>query len=273
MIKKSDAHFVISNFNHNPIPIAKYAKTYLILDQSDDPEIVAYLRTFNDPNIRFSKHVGHNLIDYLDYIIENYYSLPPLIAFTKGNAVERHISQGDWNDIYLNKHYTFIYTNKEKKNIPGVHFSGWNSDFNEINNSWFVWNSHHRYFTNTNQFIEFLWDEPKYPEYLTFSPGGCYIVENSRITNKPHSLYIGLREILSYDYFPSEAWMLERLLHTIFFSVQNFKPYVYEKESFLFEISKIPDRSMESKPQKSQAGILYSKIVWKIKSLKRKISR
>jgi hypothetical protein len=273
MMIKSEAHFVVSNFNHDPMPIIEYAKNYLIMDQSTDRLTVDYLSRLNNPSIRFSKHVGHNLIDYLDYIIENYEKLPPLIAFLKGNTIGRHISQEDWNQIYLNQHYTFVFTNNEERNVPNVHFAGSNSDFNEINNSWFVWHSHHRYFSNTNQLIEFLYENPKYPEYLTFSPGACYFVESTRITNKPVSLYIGLKEILSYEFFPSEAWIVERLLHTIFFSNQKFKSYVYDTEKFLSEISKIPDRSQDEQPRKSLIEVFQSRLYWKAKRIIKSFQR
>lgn len=268
MSSKSDAFFVVSNFNHDPIPISTYAEDYVILDQSNDPEIVDYLHKLQNPNIKFSKHVGHNLIDYLDFIISNWENLPHTIAFTKGNMIGRHVEMEHWLSIYQNTHYTFIYSDRELRNIPNIQFAGWNSNYNEINNSWFVWNSHHRYFTNTNQMIEFLYENPKIPYYLTFSPGACYIVESSRIKNKPLPLWIGLREILSYEFFPSEAWMIERLLHTIFFSEDKFNEYVYETEEFLREIRNIPDRSLEKQPQKHKIELLRSKIYWKWKSLR-----
>lgn len=267
-MNKSNAYFVVSNFNHDPIPVSTYAKDYVILDQSNDPEIRNYLQKLQNPKIKFSRHVGHNLIDYFDWIISNWDNLPQTIAFTKGNMIGRHVEMEHWLSIYQNTHYTFLYSDRALRNIPNIQFSGWSSDFNEINNSWFVWNSHHRYFTDTNQLIEFLYENPKFPEYLTFSPGACYIVESSRIKNKPLSLWIGLREILSYEFFPSEAWMIERLLHTIFFSEDKFKNYVYEEEDFLQEIRSITDRSLEKQPKKNKLRLLSSKIYWKMRSFK-----
>jgi hypothetical protein len=267
MLIKSDTFFVISNFNFDPIPISEYASNFIILDQSNDPQIYNYLKGLNSPKIRFSKHVGHNIIDYIDWIIENWENMPTVVAFLKGNSVGRHIDKDHWEKIYRNRHYTFVYNDSNLENQKGVHFSAGPSDFNEINNSWFAWSSHHRYFTSTNQLIEFLYKEPKIPDYVTFAPGACYIVESSRIKNKPISLWIGLREILNYEFFPSEAWMVERLLHTIFFSEQEFKDYVYNVEEFLEEISRIPDRSLEKRKEKTKLEIVKNKVYFKAKSI------
>jgi hypothetical protein len=267
MLIKSDTFFVISNFNFDPIPISEYASNFIILDQSNDPQIYNYLKGLSSPNIRFSKHVGHNIVDYLDWIIENWEDMPTVVAFLKGNSVGRHIDQAHWEKIYRNKHYTFVYNDLNLENKEGTHFSAGPSDFNEINNSWFAWSSHHRYFTSTNQLIEFLYKEPRIPDYLTFAPGACYIVESSRIKNKPISLWIGLREILNYEFFPSEAWMVERLLHTIFFSEQEFNDYVYNVEEFLEEISRIPDRSLEKRKEKTKIEIVKNKLYFKAKSI------
>ncbi len=269
MMNKSENFFVISNFNFDPIPISEYASDFIILDQSNDPKICDYLKGLNSPRIRFTKHVGHNIIDYLDWIIETWENMPKVVAFLKGNSVGRHIDQAHWEKIYQNRHYTFVYNDSSLESRGDNQFSGWSSDFNEINTAWFVWSSHHRYFTSTNQLIEFLYKEPKFPQYLTFAPGACYIVESTRIKNKPISLWIGLREILSYEFFPSEAWIIERLLHTIFFSEQEFNEYVYDVEEFLAAISKIPDRSNEKRKEKTKFEQVKSKVYYKIKSMLR----
>lgn len=266
-IEKSNSYFVISNFNHDPMPLTSYAKNYEIFDQSNDHEIRRYLEGLRDPRVKFSKHEGHNIIDYLNWIIDNWNNLPEVVVFAKGNMVGRHIDKKYWEKIYLNKHYTFVYNNEFLSDTENQ-FVGWSSDFSEINNSWFISHSKHRFFTDTNQLIEFLYKKPRFPRFLTFSPGACYIVEKSRILNKPLSLWIGLREILNYDFFPSEAWIVERLLHTIFFSEQDFQDYVYEKEKMLKAISELPDRSAEKVIiEKSRTEVLRSKVFWKAKSL------
>jgi hypothetical protein len=248
------------------MPLTKYAKKFEIFDQSNDQVFRCQLEELNDPRIKFSKHVGHNIIDYLNWIINNWDNLPEVVVFAKGNMLERHIDKEYWERIYLNNHYTFIYNDKFLTDSENQ-FAGWSSDFTEINNSWFVSHSTHRYFTKTNQLIEFLYKSPRFPKYLTFSPGACYIVEKSRLQNKPLSLWIGLREILDYDFFPSEAWIVERLLHTIFFSEQDFKDYVYDEEKFLTAISELPDRSAEKViKDKNQFKVLRSKIYWKARS-------
>jgi hypothetical protein len=136
------------------MPLTKYAKNFEIFDQSNDQVFRCQLEELNDPRIKFSKHVGHNIIDYLNWIINNWDNLPEVVVFAKGNMVGRHINEEHWEKIYLNKHYTFVYNNELISETENQ-FAGWSSDFSEINNSWFVSHSKHRFFTNTNQLIDF----------------------------------------------------------------------------------------------------------------------
>lgn len=261
--EKSQAFFVISNFNTNPFLVAKYSKDFIIYDQSNKV-IQDELKSLRDKRIIFSDHVGHNLQDYLNYIIDNYENLPPLIAFVKGNIIERHINKEAWQKIYRNLYYTFLYSDRTLRDVRKKQFSTFLGDFCEVNSSWFVWHSSHRYFINYNNFLNFIYVDPIIPQYVQFSPGGCYIVEKERIIKNPKSLYIGLKKIISYQFFPSEAWLLERFLHTLFTANYDFHPYVLNEKEFLNEIDGLPDLTNVVQPTKSKLTILIKRIKFKL---------
>ena len=261
--EKSQAFFVISNFNTDPYEIANYSENFIIYDQSNT-QIRVELESRRDERIIFADHVGHNLKDYLDYIIENYDDLPPLVAFVKGNIIGRHINKEQWLKIYRNKYYTFLYSDYALRDIKNVQLSTFLGDFCEINTSWYAWHSSHRYFINFNDFLNFIYIKPIIPQYVQFSPGGCYIVEKERIIKNPKSLYIGLRKIISYQFFPSEAWLLERFLHTLFTSNYDLHPYVLDEEEFLNKIDGLPDLTNVVQPMKSKLSLSIKRIKFKL---------
>ena len=103
------------------------------------------------------------------------------------------------------------------------------------------------------------------PQYVQFSPGGCYIVEKERIIKNPKSLYIGLRKIISYQFFPSEAWLLERFLHILFTSNYDLHPYVLDEEEFLNKIDGLPDLTNVVQPKKSKLSLSIKRIKFKLR--------
>jgi hypothetical protein len=107
----------------------------------------------------------------------------------------------------------------------------------------------------------------KYPHSLNFSPGACYIVERERILRHPVSLYVALRKILSYGLFPSEAWMVERMMHTVFSANYELQDYVYDEQEMMLRIDELPDRSNEELPKKKWIRVMTSKVYWKIRKL------
>jgi hypothetical protein len=107
----------------------------------------------------------------------------------------------------------------------------------------------------------------KYPHFLNFSPGACYIVERERILRHPVSLYVALRKILSYGLFPSEAWMVERMMHTVFSANYELQDYVYDEQEMMLRIDELPDRSNEELPKKKWIRVMTSKVYWKIRKL------
>jgi len=241
---------VISNFNLDPYYLVEYAKSYTIYDQSNKSEFIRYFQKKKDGNLIFSKHVGHNVIDHLRFIVENYDDLPKLICLLKGNIVSKYMNLDDFKKLINNDYYTFLFTTREyvgsthSGNLihPGMLI--------EKNDNGYVWNSPHRYFTHLNQMLDFLFVDPVFSDFVIFSPGGGYTVERERILQYPISFWQGLILILDYDFFPCESYIVERLMHTFFDANYQLKEYCYDINRFKLEISRLPNRSSEKQPYK-----------------------
>lgn len=235
--------FVVSNYNVDPAGLLAYASDYIVYDQSDDSRIVEINTSKKDPRIIKYPNTGHNHIVFFKYIVDNYENLPERIAFLKGNIIGRHVTQEYWIDNYRNEFYTFLWCDPLFRDKPGIAYSLGAGQFLEKNNSWFTTKSSHRFFVDTNTLISFFYDCTSFPEYNLFAPGGCYIVERERILRNPKSFYLGLIEIMNYSFFPSEVWMVERLMHFFFTTNLPLKQFVYDENRVIKSIHALPDNS------------------------------
>lgn len=240
---KTDNFFVISNYNVDPHNLTMYANSYLVYDQSDNPEVIARNQGKQDSRIISHPNTGHNHIVFFKYILDNYDNLPARVAFLKGNIIGRHVTQEFWDRNYDNSFYTFLWQDSEFRDKPGIAYSLGSGQFIERNNNWFVARSTHRYFTELNQLISFFYESSIFAEYNLFAPGGCYIVERERILRNPKSFYSGLIKIMDYTFFPSEVWMVERLMHFFFTTDKPLKSYVYDEAKLAQKIDEIKDKS------------------------------
>lgn len=214
-LEKTDTFFIISNYNTDPEIYLKYCKDYHIYDQSPDIEIKNKLKN-KYSKISFVENTGHNISDYFRYFIDNYESLPKHMMLAKGNMIGRHISQKFFDKVYNNKYYTFLYDDRDNADKCGVAYQLYDGAFLEFNNSWYVRLRTHKYFTNFNDLLVFLFKNPIIPKWLLFSPGACYIISREQVKKYPKIFYKNLKELVSYTYFPSEAHQVERILHIIF---------------------------------------------------------
>lgn len=242
-MQKSSAFFFISNYNTDPYELVRYSNGYRIVDQSDEPLIVHSLQLHKDDNLSFKANSGTSLINYLDFIIEEFSELPPLIAFLKGNVIGRHINRLEFERRITNTWYTYLWDEKLPRERRGLNYKPQNNSFLEVNNSWFVPMSHHRFFTNFDHFMMFFFRNYERSRLIDFCPGACFIVERERITQHPRGLYVGLRYILNYEFFPSEAWMVERAFNMIFSGDLTVNDWVRDDLDVVDALSGLPDLS------------------------------
>lgn len=254
-------HLVISNYNADPRYLLNFTNSYTIFDSSD----IKYFRSVVESipgDIRFTENSGHNLLHFLDYIIENYDSLPSKLAFIKGNIVPRHGTL-EFIESQLSKNFfSFLWNDPALRDKKDVQYLLKPGSFLEINNSWYVWDVPHRFFVSLDQFLEFIFDDYRHLEYVSFAPGGCYLLEASRIEINPLSFYEGIRKIVGYSIRPAEAFMLERALPLIFDRTHQLKSYCSDKNLFLQEIDKLPNLS-NAKRIKAKLNF-GNKIRWKL---------
>lgn len=218
---KTDTFFIISNYNTDPEPYLRYCENYHIYDQSTDSAMRVLLEK-KYGKISFVQNTGHNLSDYFRFFVDNYDSLPPWMMLAKGNMIGRHVSQEYFDKVYRNRYYTLLYNDKSPQDKPWVAYHLYEGAFLETNNSWYALSKPHRYFVNINDLLPFVFKSPIIPKFMLFSPGACYIVSREQVRKYPKVFYQNLGYLVSYTYFPTEAYMVERIMHTIFSA--NYSP-------------------------------------------------
>jgi len=157
--------------------------------------------------------------------------------------IGRHITKEYWESNYNNKFYTLLWNDPSFISHENIAYSLYSGIFLERNNSWFINLKKHRYFTDVNQLLSFFYNIKEFPKFNLFAPGGCYIVEKERILRYPKSFYIGIHKILEYDFFPSEAYIIERIMNIIFTADWQLHSYVLDEKELLNRIDQLPDLS------------------------------
>ena len=248
---------LISNFNTVPRElIDSWGEDWLLLDQSTDEAVVAELTALDDPRVVASKHVGHNLLDYINYFVSNYENLPDTMVLAKGNIVPRHIDAQAFRAAVRVGVFSPLYRDRTAPEIKGTqHFPVPNLMF-EVNNSWYANKSTHRYFTEFDQLMDFLFDDYVRKPFIIFNPGACFIVEAKRVRNYSKAFWQGLSAVLSYGFFPAEAWMVERALYSIFTANLTQRDYFGDEIRMQRALAVLPDRTEEYVPGPGPLGSL-----------------
>jgi len=227
---------VISIYNNNPASIVAKFKTVVLYDQSDQRDFQNLIHN-HFPGSERMENSGHSLSSYFKYIIEHYSSLPFRIHFLKSNVSPRHISESSLTrklnlsglvPIFDDENFT------DKHRIAYHLFPGY---FIERNNSWFMKDTQPKYFDSCNDLLKYMFQDPIMPEYLLFAPGGNYSTYGDSLKLYPVNFYKFLHFITTYQYFPAEAYLVERLLFIIFTSEyqinwENFDDFWLEKLEF-----------------------------------------
>ena len=212
-----DRLWIVSNYNQDPSSvIARLDAPYLICNQGDLVHVPKKYR--NDSCFKQGKHSGHNISDYLEYIINNYCNLPDSLGLAKGNIFPRHISENTFIKRQALSGFVPLYsdtTTYRRQNHRVLPFQLVTQQVApgyllEISNNWYI--KHRKlgkHFPRLNDlFIHFFKRDP--PRYIPFVPGGCMIVPASNIQRWPIETYQKLHEAVTYEFFPVEAFHVER---------------------------------------------------------------
>lgn len=234
---KTDTFFIISNYNTDPEQYLHYCEDYHIYDQSPDIEIREKLKN-KYTKISFVENTGHNISDYFRFFIDNYESLPQHMMLAKGNMIGRHVTQEYFDRVYKNKYFTHLYDDRTWVDKRDIAYQLYDGAFLETNNSWYASAKTHKYFRTYNELLTFIFKNSIIPKWLLFSPGACYIVSRDQVLRYPKEFYENLKYLVSYTYFPSEAYHIERMLHVIFSANYEINSYMKDILAFQEEIKK-----------------------------------
>ena len=161
---------------------------------------------------------GYNINDYLTFIIDNYEYLPEVTAFIKANIIGRHVSREYFDRVINNKTFTPL-VDCTQHTPPSNDYAMWSCDgiWMEINDSWYLNHPKHpsKFFKNYNNFLKICYKDPILPRYVTFPPGGNYIVPKEYILKYDKVFYQNLKKFVDYERVPGEGQMIERALYTI----------------------------------------------------------
>jgi hypothetical protein len=219
----NDIFWVISNYRQDPSEVIESLRgEYHIFDQGLGAAIP--LELIESGRVSTALHSGHNLSDYLKYIIDNYNYLPNRIGFIKGNVFPRHIPKEIFIERKQNAGFVPLYGDKKtyvpqfrvplrisyvaQQIAPGYYL--------EIANSWYAKRRNKgRFYPKLNDLFQALFNR-RAPRYIAFVPGACMIVPKENITRWPLVVYEHLYEIVTYELFPVEAFHLERVMLYLF---------------------------------------------------------
>lgn len=215
----SNAKLVITDYNFlddNPEKwwVHNYTDNFLIYDKSH--------RFEQNEKVIHQKNVGANIYDFYTFVVNNYDNLPEIMIFCKGNVVPRHCGLEKFNNIINNTSFTTIenYIREAPKYKPGIYAyvdenDGYHESPIEVDST--VARIHHgKYIKTFNSMMYFIFENPKFENYIRFAPGANFIVSKKEILRYNHNFYKKMQEFTSWHHKPGEAYILERALIKIF---------------------------------------------------------
>lgn len=205
----SNHFFCISHYDGD-LSWVKYIKKskYIIYNKSNNIlEDEFYSKEINN--------FGYNLYSYLLYICENYENLPDTIVFCKDNVFKRHITEEIFVKLLKNNIFTSLEDINyfEKKSLINILVS--DHGFIEINNSWYKNYFPRKYFSDFNNFYNFIFKSDSNPQFIKFAPGANYILTKENILLRSKNFYANLIRFLEHSNLSCESHFLERSLITI----------------------------------------------------------
>jgi len=173
-----------------------------------------WVKEYTEDYIVYKKdmvNTGYNIFDIMSFIIEFYDDLPKTCVFVKDNVLERHITKKEFNKLIKNKTFTPLLTQSHKTYEPVCRYV--DGLYQERNDSWYFNSYPHKYFSTYKEFAGIM--KLPNPEYLSFAPGGCYIVPRDNILRRDKKFYKDLLKFCSWSQINAESHAIERSLYTI----------------------------------------------------------
>ena len=223
----SGAKIIITDYYHLPSNFSdwwvhKYTDNFLIYDKAH--------RFIENKKIKHQKNVGENIYDFYDFVCENYENLPDIMIFCKGDVIPRHCSVEKFEKIVNSNKFVTIenYARNVQSYSKGVHFyvdenDQYHENNLEVDN---VVRSIHKskYAHSFKELIDGIFINPIYENYIKFPPGANFIISKNEILRFNKKFYEKMKNLVSWEIRPGEAFLLERALCTIFekcFEIKN----------------------------------------------------
>ena len=215
------------------------------------------------------ENFGTSLPNYFSYIIANHNELPSRLFFLKSNVFPRHINEPNFDQKLEINGFSPIFNDEnfiDKSRIAYHLIPGY---FIERNNSWWMGKESPRYFASYNELLNYIFIKPIFPEYLLFAPGANYSTTKSSILKYPLNFWKFCHFLTSYNFFPPEAFLIERMLFTIFTSEyeirqDNFDDMWLSKLLLWGTITKNPTVTNDSKIRNKKTIAFFYKFKKKI---------
>lgn len=224
-----DRHYIISSFPKLNLShwktLLSLLKSYEIFHQGNKNVLPLNILS---KNITYSKRSGHNISDYLYFIIKNYPYFPKEVGLIKSNIFPRHIDLITFKKRIKNEAFVPLYFEKETFNVKKSFFR--NFIFQqiapgiclEITNNWYIKNrAVGKYYPKLEDLYKAIVRNGVFPKYIPMVPGANMIIKSSKILDKTKSFYEDLYNSFTYQNPPSpmpvEAWHLERMMLYLFY--------------------------------------------------------
>jgi hypothetical protein len=217
-IIKTGAKLIISDFNMLPNRIEEswindFTDNFLIYDRAH--------RYTESEKIKHQNNVGYNIYDIFDFINNNYHNLPEIMIFCKGNVIPRHCGFIKFINIINNTTFTSIenYIRETPLYTDGCYAfvdenDSYNECFQEVDSTAYRFGT--KYISNFRTLMDDIFINYRHEHYIKFAPGANYIIPKSNILKYNKNFYETMRQAVSYDKQPGEAYILERAIPTIF---------------------------------------------------------
>jgi hypothetical protein len=263
--KKIDKNFlVVSSYGNDLRWVEKRTFNYFIYERGLSCDLV---NGVDKSKLASSPNVGYNLYDYFTFIIDNYSNLPECTIFCKGNIFPRHVSEQYFDKVSNNNFFTPILDRERISAEWPVSAILSDTEYLEINNSWYLGSHPVKYFHSYDEFINFCFVNARVVDYVNFAPGANYVVPKENILRLPKIFYENLRHIISYETLPGEAHIIERGLGIIWNSDYEISERMLKPIDYLDSLQKFDKGEVKwRKYSRYKLGYLLPRIAGILKS-------
>lgn len=157
------------------------------------------------------ENVGFNIYSWSKHIVENYENLSDTIIFIKGNIIDR----GHTTEENFIKSLDVDYFFPIELYHPSTHLKVNDNGYIEPNNDWYADKFPSKYAKTYNQFLDLLFENNYYPDFIRFAPGGNYVVPKECILKYSKNLYKKINLFVSHHKLSLESYFTERLMHSL----------------------------------------------------------